>query len=238
MKLNEIATEPAQRIYNELLQIKKPTKHAISSAVYSAITSRENGVKQVLDNPEWRSKSKIAYQKLTSGLETHAKSLGFTVADNPAWLQFNSKNQIKSSADDKVNYKIYLSFNPQKFWENYQKLGKLLSSLASLPVSFKIAGTFSGAWSHTDNVVIHFKKDAPIDQIKTAISSCQFDLQDRSTVHGRTDVGVDRDGKSHSELIADKLSNWLETNWDKLHSKKDVFLQVIRDYLKQNSQSL
>ena len=141
--------------------------------------------------------------------------------DDNGWFQLNKPYTTVKNAG---NFKYYITFQKkQKFFDNVNKLGKLLTSLNSKKtngkVSFKIGSTFGGAYEHNDSVVIHFNYKEDQQAVLEAVKEANFEIVNRSQV-GRTELGRDED-KSDSDLVAKKAVENIEQN-------KNVLLPLLK----------
>lgn len=187
------------------------------------------------------------YNNLKSSLESLAEKVGWTSnTASPSWFQLERAGRV---SDDTDSRKMYLTFNKfgsdgkisPSLYDNYAKLGKLLTDIAKAQkdgkfageVTFKISSNLLYSLRQKDSVVIHFKKSADRDAIESIVSGVRFDLVPRSAV-GRTVFGVDAmnqaTGKrgSDSELVAEKAMQKIEELKDKLE-------QLLKDPMKRDS---
>jgi len=188
------------------------------------------------------------YNSLKSSLESIAKNVGWTSNDSsPSWFQLERAGRVSDGTTD--SRKMYLTFNKlgpdgkisPSLYDNYQKLGKLLTDIAKAQkdgrfageVTFKISSNFLNSLRQVDSVVIHFKEAADRNVIESIVSGVGFDLVPRSAV-GRTVFGIDAinqaTGKkgSDSELVAEKAMQKIEELKDKLE-------QLLKDPMKRDS---
>jgi hypothetical protein len=183
---------------------------------------------QIVELTKW-------YNSLKSSLESLAKNVGWTSNDSsPSWFQLERVGRVSDGADSRKMYLTFNKFGPDgkislSLYDNYKKLGKLLTAIAKAQkdgrfageVTFKISNNLLNSFRQKDSVVIHFKKAADRDVIESIVSGVGFDLVPRSAV-GRTVFGVDAmnqaTGKrgSDSELATEKAVQNIEKNKDLL----------------------
>ncbi len=217
-KLNENTTS------NQLEEVAKNTvlyfqgkvpKTILKNSIYFYYTKDEGAKDQVLDilnDPAKKKQYNEYWTKVKTKLEEISKNNNWTVTDDSAWFQMTKPyNTVKNPG----NFKYYITFQKsQKFFDNVNKIGKLLTSLNSKKttgkVSFKIASVFGSAYEHKDSIVIHFNYQQDQQSILEAVKEANFETVDRQKI-GRTDLGRDED-TSDSDLIAIKAVENIEQN--------------------------
>jgi len=193
----------------------KVPKTILKNTIYFYYTKDEGAKDQVLDilnDPAKRKQYNEYWTKVKTKLEEISKNNNWTVTDDSAWFQMTKPyNTVKNPG----NFKYYITFQKgQKFFDNVNKIGKLLTSLNSKKttgkVSFKIASVFGSAYEHKDSIVIHFNYQQDQQSILEAVKEANFETVDRQKI-GRTDLGRDED-TSDSDLIAIKAVETIEQN--------------------------
>jgi len=217
-KLNENTTN------NQLEEVAKYTvlyfqgktpKVTLKNTIYFYYTEDE-GVKDQISNitndPAKRKEYNEYWTKVKNKLSEIAKNNGWTIDDSDSWFQFTKPF---NSSKNPGNFKYYITFQKgQKYFENINKLGKLLTSLNSKKtngkVSFKIATYFTVGYKHNDSVVIHYNYKEDEQAVIDSVKEVGFETVDRQKM-GRTELGRDED-TSDSDLIAIKAVETIEQN--------------------------
>ena len=193
----------------------KVPKTILKNTIYFYYTKDEGAKDQVLDilnDPAKRKQYNEYWTKVKTKLQEISKNNNWTVIDDNAWFQMTKPyNSVKNPG----NFKYYITFQKgQKFFDNVNKIGKLLTSLNSKKttgkVSFKIGSVFGSAYEHKDSIVIHFNYQQDQQAILEAVKEANFETVDRQKI-GRTDLGRDED-TSDSDLIAIKAVENIEQN--------------------------
>jgi hypothetical protein len=217
-KLNEnTTTSQLEEIANQTIRLftGKSDRKALQSTIYDYFTkdsSVKDEVLKAMQDTNRRDQYNQYWTKVKNKLSEIAKNNGWTIDDSGAWFQFTKPyNSSKNSG----NFKYYITFEKgQKYFDNINKLGKLITSLNSKKtngkVSFKIATHFLAGYQHNDSVVIHYNYKEDEQAVVSSVKEVGFEAVDRQKM-GRTDLGRDED-TSDSDLVAKKVVETIEQN--------------------------
>ena len=146
------------------------------------------------------------FKELGSDLDQKAKSLKYTIADNPRWHAYQKPSKALPT---RVNFKFYLTisngWNLGTFLDNMYFMQGLLDGIAKAKtqgsVSVKLAVPMLMNLAHKDNVVIHFSRAEDAAAIWSAVKASGLTLYPRHLLR-RTEWGYDM-GKSDATLVSE-----------------------------------
>jgi len=161
---------------------------------------------------EWYNNTK---QQLISSMG----KIGWSNDENPGWFQFSLPKQNQDKTDGKT-FKLYYSVDVKDCANFVQNLPSLANNLSQVntqnKLSFKIPSTYSTFMTERDSLVVHFYDQQASQEINQAVRSffqnAGVTPQDRRKIYQTTDHGVDRDGKSDTELLAQKFRQTIDYN--------------------------
>jgi len=159
------------------------------------------------------------YKKAKADIGMAISGRGWRVDDSGAWLQFQ-KTGTMQKVDGKT-HKRYYSFAPDQMANLLKHLPWLADSLGAIPtqgtISFKIPSAWGGFMQERDSLVVHFYDPNIIQQVDQAVQSfvqkSGLQILDRNKhFTGASDVGVDINGQSDTQLLAQRFMRNVDQN--------------------------